>query len=116
MKIGLDKLHPFHTPLVGVGGNMTHPLGWIKLLVTLGTEPRQITIWQDFIVVNCPLPYNAILGRPTLGGTRATTLTYHLKMKFPTTTGVGEVRGDQKVAKQCFISTLKIETPTPVAQ
>ncbi|XP_057481960.1 uncharacterized protein LOC130768867 [Actinidia eriantha] len=27
MKIGLDKLHPFHTPLVGFGGNTTHPLG-----------------------------------------------------------------------------------------
>ncbi|GFZ21459.1 hypothetical protein Acr_29g0006210 [Actinidia rufa] len=27
MKIGLDKLHPFHTPLIGFGGNITHPLG-----------------------------------------------------------------------------------------
>ncbi|GFS36358.1 hypothetical protein Acr_00g0045530 [Actinidia rufa] len=86
MKIGLDKLHPLHTPFVGFGGNMTHPLGWIKLLVTFGTEPHQVTIWQDFIVVDCPSPYNAILGRPTLGGTRTITSTYHLKMKFPTST------------------------------
>ncbi|XP_057484602.1 uncharacterized protein LOC130770973 [Actinidia eriantha] len=67
MKMGLDKLHPFHSPLVGFGGNTTHPLGWIKLPVTLGVEPHQITLWQDFIVVDCPSPYNAILGRPTLG-------------------------------------------------
>ncbi|GFY95383.1 hypothetical protein Acr_10g0007680 [Actinidia rufa] len=87
MKIGLDTLHPLHTPLVGFRGNMTHPLGWIKFSATLGKEPHQITIWQDFIVVDCPSPYNAILGRPTLGGTRAITSTYHLKMKFPTTTG-----------------------------
>ncbi|XP_057515034.1 uncharacterized protein LOC130796691 [Actinidia eriantha] len=93
MKIGLDKLHPFYTPLVGFGGNTTHPLGWIKLPVTLGMEPHQITIWQDFIVVDCPSPYNAILDRPTLGGTRAITSTYHLRMKFPTTTGVGENTG-----------------------
>ncbi|GFY81120.1 hypothetical protein Acr_01g0009290 [Actinidia rufa] len=90
MKIGLDKLHLFHTPLVRFGGNMMHPLGWIKLPVTLGTEPHQTTVWQDFIVVDFPLPYNAILGRLTLGGTRTITLTYHLKMKFPTSTGVGE--------------------------
>ncbi|GFS41571.1 hypothetical protein Acr_00g0075160 [Actinidia rufa] len=37
IKIGLDKLHHFCTPLVSFGGNMTHPLGWIKLPVTLGT-------------------------------------------------------------------------------
>ncbi|GFZ03434.1 hypothetical protein Acr_16g0000580 [Actinidia rufa] len=50
MKIGLDKLHPFHTPLIGFGGNTTHPLGWINLPITLGTEPHQTTVWQDFIV------------------------------------------------------------------
>ncbi|XP_057503492.1 uncharacterized protein LOC130787039 [Actinidia eriantha] len=43
MKIGLDKLHPFHTPLVEFGGNMTHPLGWINLPITLRTEPHQTT-------------------------------------------------------------------------
>ncbi|GFZ19568.1 hypothetical protein Acr_28g0002730 [Actinidia rufa] len=63
MKIRLDKLHPFHTPQVGFWGNMTHPLGWIKLLVTLGMEPYQTTIWQDFIIVDFPSPYNGnVLG------------------------------------------------------
>ncbi|GFY92744.1 hypothetical protein Acr_08g0011400 [Actinidia rufa] len=83
MKIRMDKLHPFHTPLVKFGGSMTHPLGWIKLLVTLGTEPHQNTIWQDFILVDCPSPYNAILSRPTLGGIKAITSTYHLKNEVP---------------------------------
>ncbi|XP_057505527.1 uncharacterized protein LOC130788840 [Actinidia eriantha] len=116
MKMGLDKLHLFHSPLVGFGGNTTHPLGWIKLPVTLGAEPHQITLWQDFIVVDCPSSYNAILGRPTLGGAKAITSTYHLKIKFPTSTGIGEIRGDQKVARQCFISAMKVETPTPASQ
>ncbi|GFZ21704.1 hypothetical protein Acr_29g0008660 [Actinidia rufa] len=48
----------------------------------------------DFIVVDCPSPYNAIMGRPTLGGIKAITSTYHLKMKFPTLTGIGETAGD----------------------
>ncbi|GFZ06762.1 hypothetical protein Acr_18g0009320 [Actinidia rufa] len=111
MKIGLDKLHPFHTPLIGFEGNTTHPLGWINLPITLGTEPHQITVWQDFIMVDCPSPYNAILGRPTLGGgIKAITSTYHLKLKFSTPTGIGEIKGDQKVARQCFISAMKVET------
>ena len=111
MKIGLDKLHPFHTPLVGFVGSTMHPIGWIKLLVTLGIEPHQTTVWQDFIVVDCPSPYNAILSHPTLERIRAITSTYHLKMKFPTSTGIGEVKGDQKIARQCFISAIKIESP-----
>ncbi|GFS40630.1 hypothetical protein Acr_00g0069590 [Actinidia rufa] len=100
MRIGLDKLHPFHTPLVGLGGNMMHPLGWIKLPVTLGTDPHQITIWQDFIVVDCPSPYNVILGHPNLGGTKAITSIDHLKMKFPTSTGVGEWNEESETAFQ----------------
>ncbi|GFY88915.1 hypothetical protein Acr_06g0008550 [Actinidia rufa] len=113
MKIGLDKLHPFHTPLIRFGRNTTHPLEWINLPITLGTEPHQITVWQDFIVVDCPSPYNAILGRPNLGGIKAITSTYHLKLKFPTPTGIGEIKGDQKVARQCFISAMKIKMYLP---
>ncbi|GFS37364.1 hypothetical protein Acr_00g0051530 [Actinidia rufa] len=64
----------------------------------------------DFIVVDCPSPYNAILGRPTLGRIKAITSTHHLKLKFPTLTGIGEVKGDQKVARQCFISAMKVGT------
>ncbi|GFY88878.1 hypothetical protein Acr_06g0008180 [Actinidia rufa] len=110
MKIRLDKLHPFYTALIRFGGNMTHPLGWINLPITLGAEPHQTTVWQDFIVVDCPSPYNAILGRPTLGRVKAITLTYHLKLKFPTSTGIGEIKSDQKMARQCFISAMKVET------
>ncbi|GFZ07029.1 hypothetical protein Acr_18g0011990 [Actinidia rufa] len=61
-------------------------------------------------------PYNAILGRPTLGRIKAITSTYHLKMKFPTLTGIGEVKGDQKVARQCFISAMKVGTFVQSAQ
>ncbi|GFY80843.1 hypothetical protein Acr_01g0006520 [Actinidia rufa] len=62
MKIGLDKLHPFHTPLVGFEGNMTHP-----------TRVDQVT--SDL-------------------GDKATP-NHHLARLHH---GVGEVRGDQKIA------------------
>jgi hypothetical protein len=35
------------------------------------------------------------------------TSTSHLKVKFPTKGGVGEVKGDQWVARQCYNMTLK---------
>ena len=108
MRIERDKLHPFHTPLVRFRGGSI-PLGWIKLPLTWEMEPHQTTVWQDFTVVDYPSPYKAILGHPTLGGTRAITSIYHLKLKFPTLTRIGKVKGDQKVAKQCFISIMKDE-------
>jgi len=43
--------------------------------------------------------YNAILGTTTLNELKAITSTSHLKMKFLTEQGIGEVMGDQWVAR-----------------
>ena len=94
MKIGRDRLHPFHTPVVGFGGITTHPLGWIKFPVTLRMEPYQTKVWKDFVVVDCRSPYNAILGRAMHERIEAITSTYHMMMKLPISTGIGEIRGD----------------------
>ena len=56
-------------------------------------------------------PYNTILGRPILGIVKAITSTHHLMMKFSISTGIGEVKGDQKIARQCFITAMKTESP-----
>ena len=53
-------------------------------------------------MVNCPSSYNVIIGRPTLNRWKAATSTYCLKVKFPTDNGVGEVRGDQILARECY--------------
>ena len=48
-----------------------------------------------FLVMDTPLVYNNILGRPTLNVLKVVVCTYHLLMKFPVTRGDGEVRRDQ---------------------
>ena len=60
----------------------------------------------DFLVVGCPSSYNVIIGRPTLNRWKAATSTYCLKVKFPTDNGVGEVRRDQILAKECYHAVL----------
>ena len=47
---------------------------------------------------------------------KAITFTYQLMIKFLTSTGVGKVRGDQKVVRQCFITTMKANTSKPSAK
>ncbi|GAV83113.1 hypothetical protein CFOL_v3_26564 [Cephalotus follicularis] len=57
---------------------------------------------MTFLVVDTPSPYNAIIGRPGLNLMEAIVSTRHLLMKFPTRFGVGEARGDQQMARQCY--------------
>ena len=57
---------------------------------------------MDFLVVKAPSAYNAILGRPGLNALQAVVSTYHLKLKFSTSQGVGEVKGDQALARHCY--------------
>ena len=55
---------------------------------------------------DCPSSYNVIIGRPTLNRWKVATSTYCLKVKFPIDNGVGEVRGDQILAKECYQAVL----------
>jgi len=67
-----------------------------------GTYPAQITEEIDFLIVDCPLTYKIILGGPALNRLRAAMSTYYLKVKFPIAHGVGEIREDQVLAKECY--------------
>ena len=58
------------------------------------------------MVVDCPSLYNVIIGRPTLNKWKSATYTYCLKVKFPTENRVGEVRGDQVLARECYQAVL----------
>ena len=49
--------------------------------------------------------YNVILGRPTLNRLKATT-TQCLKVKFPTPHRIGEISGDQLLARECYHTVL----------
>ena len=60
-------------------------------------------------MVDCSSAYNGIIGQPTLNSWKAATSTYHLMIKFPTENGIGELRGDQVAARECYIAMLEME-------
>jgi hypothetical protein len=82
MKIDWEMFKPFGSPLVGFAIEKVQPMGLISLLVTVRTTPKQATIMVDFLEVNHPSTYNAIVGHPSLNKLKNVTSTYHLKMKF----------------------------------
>ena len=109
MRIDKERLSPTNAPLVGFGGTKVFPLGAITLAVTASDYPQQITKEITFLIVDCSSAYNAILGRPTLNSWKAVTSTYHLMIKFLTEYGVGELRGNQVAARECYIAMLEME-------
>uniref|UniRef100_A0A2N9HJS8 RNA-directed DNA polymerase n=1 Tax=Fagus sylvatica TaxID=28930 RepID=A0A2N9HJS8_FAGSY len=114
MKIDKDQLQPIETPLVGFAGTSIHLLGVTSLQITAGTYPKQATKKVDFLVVDCPSAYNVIIGRPTLNRLRAVTLTYHLLVRFPTENGIGEMKGDQAMARKCYLTSVSTEQTTRI--
>ncbi|XP_008795595.2 uncharacterized protein LOC103711289 [Phoenix dactylifera] len=112
-KMGLteNQLRRMNAPLVGFTGDSVPVEGEVSFLVTAGLAPRESTVRTDFLVVRLPSAYNAILGRPGLNALRAVVSTYHLLVRFSTNYGIGEARGDQMVAKRCYMATYKAKPP-----
>ena len=86
------------------------PLGSIQLVLTLGDPPCQATMTTRFLVVDAPSAYNMLLGRPFLNAIKVIPSAYHMMIKFPTTSGGGIVRGDQRVARECDSASVKQKT------
>ena len=57
--------------------------------------------------MDAPLAYNILLSRPSLNTIRAIPSTYHMVIKFPTANGVGMVRGNQRIARECYSASMK---------
>ncbi|KAL0415761.1 UNVERIFIED_CONTAM: hypothetical protein Slati_3408000 [Sesamum latifolium] len=51
--------------------------------------------------------HNVILGRPTLNTFQAVISTYHMKIKFPTPGGIGEVQGDPLQSRRCYVDAVR---------
>ncbi|KAL5560380.1 hypothetical protein UlMin_036591 [Ulmus minor] len=96
------KIEPTASSLSGFTGDSISSEGILNLPVELGSSPCQHIQAVDFVLVDCPSPYNAIIGRPTLNKIRAVTSTYHLLVKFPTVGGIGILRGDQTELREIY--------------
>ncbi|VFQ86437.1 unnamed protein product [Cuscuta campestris] len=91
----------------GFTGDTVEAEGSIVLPVELGSGEK--TVWKKmrFIVVDIKCVHNAILGRPGINKVGAVISMPHLCMKFHTPGGVGEVKGDQRNARECYARAVK---------
>lgn len=92
MGISKDRLKPVNTSLVGLVGHKIALLGTIYLTLMLRKELRCISVYANWLVVDCDSVYNAILGRPSLVALRATISPHQFLVKFSTEREVAMVR------------------------
>ena len=71
MGIGSEKLEPVKSHLLGFLGEKVLPLRSTQLVLTLGNPLCQATTTVKFLIVDAPLAYNMLLGRPSLNALRA---------------------------------------------
>ncbi|CAL9024099.1 unnamed protein product [Prunus brigantina] len=114
-----SRIRPEHrprgiTPLLSFSGDVVEPIGSIQLPLAIGSGQRRAFIYTHFLVVSCPTAYNAIIGRPALTRMKAILCPHMLLLKFPSQSGIGQVRGDQLSARVCYVSsTTKAANHTP---
>ncbi|XP_010412729.1 PREDICTED: uncharacterized protein LOC104699079 [Camelina sativa] len=97
MGVTPEQLKPESRTLTGYDGVVKLLMGDVKLQVRAGGLS-----WKTkFVVIVAPPVYNAILGVLWIYAMQAVPLTYHLCIKFPTTTGIRTLYGDQRVARTC---------------
>jgi len=116
-KMGLseEQLQPFRGTLSGFTGEKVHVRGYItlKTIFKIGNEAKVIKI--RYLVVNTPNSYNIIIGRPSFNQLGALLSTKFLVMKYPPDNGrVGTIKGDHKVARECYLASLKLQKRAPV--
>jgi len=57
---------PLVHPILGFGGQGVNPMGMIRLSVRFGDKTKSKSLEVGFLVIDVPMAYNVILGRPTL--------------------------------------------------
>ncbi|KAK2997261.1 hypothetical protein RJ639_025909 [Escallonia herrerae] len=109
MGISDDRVKPISSPLYGFTGTSAPVRGIASLTIVVGEPPRQAVHTLDFLIAKIKSSYNGILGRTCLNKLHAVASTYHLVMKFPTPVGVGLVKGDQTLARRCYVASCRTE-------
>ncbi|XP_073136786.1 uncharacterized protein [Henckelia pumila] len=109
MDLGQYKMEYVVTSLFGFTGHAIRPVGLVHLPLTLGKGNSRKTRIVSFIIVDDSSAYNAILGRPAMNTFMAVASALNQKIKFPVGNEIGEVQGDQVIARKCYVEEVRIE-------
>lgn len=88
-KMGLKKQSLSKpSPLYSFVNHLVEVKGTITLPVTLGDDKHTTTECIQFYVVDLPMAYNTIFGKPIMRMTKMVMATFYMNIKFLTSTGI----------------------------
>lgn len=99
--------------LYGFENNPVPIQGTISLPITCGTPPFEVTALVRHYIIDIASPYIAIIGGPTLFSLGAIISAPHMKVKFPTPYGLGELRSDTNSSHLCYSTSLSLAQTRP---
>ena len=97
MRLDESQLKP-SGPIYGFANQSIRPKRVITLPITIDQKEHTVTVMADFLVVDQPSAYNAIIRRPLMKKTNMVSTVYCLTVKFPTPTRVGYIKANQALA------------------
>ncbi|GKV35924.1 hypothetical protein SLEP1_g44125 [Rubroshorea leprosula] len=105
---GLDPalLQRYDSPIYGFNDQPILVEGVLTLNVAFGSDRTYVTPSVWFLVVKMASAFNAVIGRPTLTEIRAVVTQSHFCIKFPTPMRIATLRGNQEVARHCYITSV----------
>ncbi|GKV06071.1 hypothetical protein SLEP1_g18002 [Rubroshorea leprosula] len=103
--LGLDPalLQKYDGPIYGFNNRPVSVEGVLTLHVAFGSGRTYVTPSVRLLVVKMVSSFNIVIGRPTLTEIRVVVSQSHLCMKFPTPMGIATLRGNQEVARHCYM-------------
>jgi len=103
---------PYDEPIYGFSKEKVSTRGYIDLHIIFGEGTQTKTIHIRFLVVDAPISYNVLLGRPSLNTLGVVVSTPHLAMKFPSPSGdILTIHDDQRLARECYMASLRPQLP-----
>ena len=92
------------SPITSFYGGKTQPMGVAELTIEFGNRETKDTktVRSLFNIVDLPLAYNDIIGRPILYEIDAAISVRRLSMKIPLDNRVITILGDQTMSQQCY--------------
>ncbi|XP_024012926.1 uncharacterized protein LOC112087144 [Eutrema salsugineum] len=106
LELASDRIEPFIEPLTGFDGERCMTVGMVNIPIYVGGVAKII----KFLIPDKPAIYNTILGTPWLHAMKAVASTYHQCLKFQTPDGVYTLRGNQAVARSCYINECRLHS------
>ncbi|XP_065861056.1 uncharacterized protein [Euphorbia lathyris] len=108
-QLGIHDERVEHTfmDVIGFGGQSSQTSGQVVLETEMGDKNLKWRGDLEFAIVDLPLAYNIILGRPFLSETESLISMKHLTLHLPTHQGRVVVEGDQLTSQQAYTISLE---------